>query len=294
MSFDALTFGVEIECFIPKWMDTYSLKTRLDTLCGVNVWKVVSDGSLKANRRGKGAGWTPVEVVTHTYLLGSQAEREINKLCAALKEVGAYVNETCGLHVHVGARAMTTAQIGKLCALYALYEPQIDSFMMPERRASRNHYCKSLFGRTEWVGSNYVRVDQEQVIEAVRNARTVEAVAVAINGHFDLTGDRRRPVGRYHKVNLQCFTRLGTIEFRHHHATVDAKRMWMWVKFLGRLTVHAMETADRPLRMGEMSDEQRWDRLMTRVNAPDCRRHFGTIRGSFAAARARMARAVAV
>lgn len=290
MSFDAMTFGIEIECFIPRRMDAYSLKQVIDLRCGENIWKVVSDGSLKANRRGKGAGWTPVEVVTNTYLLGANAHREIVKLCAVLENIGAYVNATCGLHVHIGARWMTTSQIAKLCALYTLYEPQIDSFMMPERRASKNTYCKSLFDRYEWTGPHMQRLGQNDVLTAIRNARTVEDVAKAINGHFDATGTTRRPTGRYHKVNLQCFTRLGTIEFRHHHATVDAKRMWMWVKFLGRLAMHAMDTADRPVRMGDMSDEQRWDRLMERIDASDCRQHFGMIRGSFAAARARAAR----
>lgn len=81
------TFGVEYEINF-SWNDANALRELIG-----EGYKIVPDGSV---RRG-------LEIVS-PILGGSLGEKEVTKVCKAINDLGGGVDETCGLHLHFGAK----------------------------------------------------------------------------------------------------------------------------------------------------------------------------------------------
>lgn len=120
--------GLEFEC--------YGAITRTKLSESLPYWtRVVSDGSIRAEIEG--AEGHEVRVL----LDRTKAEPRLFKLCAKLQELGLRVNRSCGLHVHLDTRSVTSfadvVKIGKNMDawLYALRE-----LLPPSRR--ENNYCR--------------------------------------------------------------------------------------------------------------------------------------------------------
>lgn len=208
-----LTFGVEIEFILPDTTQEY-VAEALDNAgvacfaAGYNhqtstSWKVVRDGSVNSGH----------ELVSP--VLTENRFSEIDAACAVLSRLGASVNRSCGLHVHVGARGLTVNAHKRLAALYAESEDVIDQLIPPSRRGSNNSYCAS----TKNVN-----------VRALAAARDVTAIAHAVSNN-----DRRS------KLNFTAFWRHGTVEFRQHSSTIDATKIKNWVLFCLKM----VETAVR-------------------------------------------------
>lgn len=198
-------FGVEIEAY------NVSRSALVNALreAGINVvaegynhttrnhWKVVSDGSL--------SGTDTFEVVSPV-LQGQAGLDQLQTVCRVLKQKNAYINKSCGLHIHFDAEQIGLAQTKNLLINYNRYEAIIDSFMPNSRRGSNNYYCKGL-GRA---------------IATVEVGTSIEQIANRIND-------------RYFKVNLQAYLRHKTIEFRQHSGTIEFDKISTWVLFLHNL-----------------------------------------------------------
>jgi hypothetical protein len=207
------TFGVEIEAFgvtrdalltelraqgLEAASEGYNHTTR-------NHWKIVSDGSV--------TGANGFELVSPV-LRGCEGLADLERACRALRICGAQVNNSCGLHVHFGARDLRIEHLRQVVRNYLVLEPTIDSLMPSTRRANNNRYCQGLLrGRT-------LAAAERELLAAA----TTTELATAANGN-----------SRYYKVNLQSFPLHGTVEFRQHSGSTDYEKISMWVKMLHNL-----------------------------------------------------------
>lgn len=199
-------FGVEIEAYnvsqstlvnaltnagISVTAESYNHTTR-------NYWKVVTDASLN--------GTDTFELVSPV-LEGQPGLEELQTVCRVLKQLNAYINRSCGLHIHFDAEQFGLTQTKNLLINYARYEAIIDSFMPNSRRATNNTYCKSLRGQE-------AKIDAATSIQQIANSAGT----------------------RYFKVNMQAYLRHKTIEFRQHSGTIEFEKIATWVLFLHNLT----------------------------------------------------------
>lgn len=216
-------FGIEIECMLPRNVTMSGVALAINA-AGVpcfnagyshstsSQWKVVSDGSL--------SGGNGMEIVSPP-MQGEASLQAIATVCRVLNELGATVNRSCGLHVHVEARQLAAPALRKLAAIYIENENIIDSFMPMSRRGSNNHYCNTLRGTN---------------MSSLAQARNANEIAHAIS-HGN----------RYVKLNFAAFLRHGTVEFRHHSGTVDADKVNKWLITCLRLVACAVKEADLPI-----------------------------------------------
>lgn len=221
--FLSLTFGAELECYLPEGATMLDASTAVAGRIGrpVNVegynhhlrptWKVVTDGSLGDYSRG-------AEFVS-PILTGEAGLAELNAVCEALTDFGCTVNKRCGLHVHVGARAMSLAAHKRLARLYQTFEQVIDGFMPPSRRASTNAYCRTLAS----VAAS--------AIDGATSVGDLGAICMRASGAAE---------ARYHKVNFAAFARHSTVEFRQHSGTLDGRKATTWAKLCLRMVAAAM------------------------------------------------------
>lgn len=208
----SFTYGVEIEC-IANHYDIYNAVTakgveiadHFDGWMGhsnrshtEHSYKIMSDGSV---RDGLTAG---SEVVTPV-LKGAKGFKSLKTVCEALKSIGAKVNKTCGLHVHIGAADLTSEQYANVFVNYMYIEKAIDKFMAESRRSNNASYARSLFNN----GLGY-STTREDIYSKIANSR-------------------------YYKVNACSYAAHKTIEFRQHQGTTNYTKIRAWVLFVGKL-----------------------------------------------------------
>mgnify|MGYP002623782179 CR=1 FL=1 len=197
------TFGVEIECYAVNRQDVINKAAAKGlTLQSENYnhrtrphYKLVNDASIM--------GANPVECVSPV-LKGKRGLNSLKKCCEALNEVGAMVNKTTGLHIHVGGN-ITEQQYVNTFSNYVFLEKLIDTFMADSRK--NNRFAKSL----QPMGFGLYHSQNRHDIKRV------------------LMGDR------YYKVNCLSIERHGTIEFRQHQGTTDYEKISYWAKFCIKL-----------------------------------------------------------
>lgn len=204
-------FGIEIEAY----NCSRDRLARELSEAGINVtvegynhetrdhWKLVRDSSL--------TGSETFELVS-PILEGENGLRELEKVCWVLDLCNVKVNDSCGLHVHMDAADFTMNTWKNLALSYKNIENVIDAFMPNSRRD--NYYCKSL--------SN---ISNRRILEA----GTINELQAAFGND------------RYHKVNLQAYSRHRTVEFRQHSGSTNFTKMSNWVLFLGRMITFAQQ-----------------------------------------------------
>lgn len=215
--FQPVTFGVEIECY------NVNKRTLIDVVRSMGVeiqaegynhrdnevyYKVVSDASIR--------GENPAEVVS-PILKGKDGLDSLKKVCESLSSIGAKVNKSCGLHIHLDAKEMTIAQWRNLIINYARLENIIDGFMAESRRGNNNGFCRSvaLMPRLE---------------ATILHCNSVEEIA----RYFST---------RYMKINVEAYSRHKTVEFRQHQGTIEFEKISMWLTFLQKLLVFSRENS---------------------------------------------------
>jgi hypothetical protein len=221
-SLTAFTFGAEFEVLVPSRFDRRSAARELSRLAGLPVysdvggcpagsWKVVSDMSVR------GAGFNGLEFVS-PILKGDDGLEQVRKIADALLAMGCTVNQTCGLHVHVGGHGGQLDFYKSLVKLYARYEDVLDQFMPRSRRGNVATYCRSVkLGAANIDGCT----SAASIGETLRRASRADAV-------------------KYHKVNLTPSGKP-TVEFRHHAGTVDSRKATSWVVKCLRMVLAARE-----------------------------------------------------
>jgi hypothetical protein len=239
-----LTFGIEIECRTPVSFDALAAAIRAKGIAVqafgyathqmTSGWKIVTDASL-----GSGGA----EIVS-PILKGEQGIADLMKVAEALAETGCTVDRSCGLHVHVGARGASTAQLRNVAKMFIKYEAQFDAIVAPSRRGSANRYCQSNVGvvRGSTLAEKFATIDR---------ATTMQQVATAVNGGFEQAQYSRY---RYMKCNFQSLATHGTVEFRQHQGSVDGVKMAAWVRLVTGFVATAMSVRSVAPVAGEFAD----------------------------------------
>lgn len=179
--------------------ENYNHRTR-------NYWKVTTDSSITSENG------LSCELVSPILNYREETFAEISRIVAALKSMGAVVNNSCGMHVHVDCRGIYDPDFYRLLlSFYSKYEKEIDSFVHESRRENQNNYCRTnvnLYNDWETIWSNHIDQSPEtNLADAFSN------------------------VERYYKLNFASFLRHGTVEFRQFHGTLNPKEIRAWVDF---------------------------------------------------------------
>ena len=134
------------------------------------------------------------EIVSYPLAFEQKSFDAITRLTTLLKEKNFNVNRSCGLHVHIDASGLNAGNVASILYRYNVHDKEIGKIILPNRK--RNKYCKKISG-VDWTS----------------------------NRIGDLLYDR------FYRVNPKAYYRHGTVEFRHHHGTLDDKEINNWALF---------------------------------------------------------------
>lgn len=237
MTISNRTFGVEIECFNlphPEVVLHYFRKAGIRAydedylpfrrLKEFSYWKMQEDHSIS----GKGFR----QEFASRILKGPAGLEEVRKVCRVLQSLGAHVNKSCGLHVHVGTHGLNGEDLRKMLERYATWEESIDEFVLAARRTNKNCYSRS------------VKKDLTKFILNIKcpttHTRKLRRMSKRTFAELVDSGHRK-------KLDFDSFLEQQTIEFRHHHGTIDPVEVTNWIKFCLNFT----ETSRRMTRRGQ-------------------------------------------
>jgi hypothetical protein len=215
-----LTFGIEIECIGLSMNSAARALQNANIACFaegythrvMNTWKVVPDGSLNS-RSGSCEVVSPV-------LRGNAGLDEVRSVMAILRTAGARINQSCGMHIHIGVDSFTREQQANIIRNHQVWQPAFDSLLTEFRRSN-----------TRWAK----RRNASNAAHIARNWADGSNDVATMSVNAD----------RYHSLNINSFHKYGTYEFRSHHGSLNGKNATAWIALhLAFIEMCAKETTE--------------------------------------------------
>jgi hypothetical protein len=179
-------------------------------------WRVVYDGSL-SNHSHSG------EIVSPP--LGYDDIELLQQIVRAVRAAGARVDESCGIHIHVGAHQFDAKSLANLVKMVHKQEQLLQHALgVSDRRLAR--YCRP-------IDPEFLRRLESSP------PRTLQDLNRAWYGRRNDTPGRY-DASRYHGLNLNSFFFRGTIEFRYFNGTLHAGQIKAYVQFVLALAAKAL------------------------------------------------------
>lgn len=144
-------------------------------------------------------------------LKGISGLAEVRQVCRILQKLGCQTNTSCGLHVHVSDKHLSVQALLSLFLRYAENEKLIDSWIHKTRRRDRNHSCTSLKNTHKEV---------KALLQCPEERKHL------LRNHYELLS----VISDWRERKIH-FSDYGTIEFRHHHGTLDPTEVSNWAQF---------------------------------------------------------------
>lgn len=218
------------------------------------------DSSIHAQR--KNGNWISdktykVEMVTP--ILHYPDIELLQELVRELRRAGGRVNDSTGLHIHVGGESFTPQHLRSLINIFTAKEDLLVQALNIE--PARQNYCKKV---------------NQQMVEVInkRKPRTLEEFSRIWyrEQHAESTRNQHYNTSRYHMLNLHSQFYRGTIEYRLFNSTLHAGKVKAYIQMVLAITAQAQtvkyaspikRTTDNPkyafrcwmLRMDLIGDE---------------------------------------
>lgn len=209
----------------------------------VKKWNgsIVRDGSIPI---------TGFEITTAP-AAGDLFVKQINEICDKLAEAKAWVNNQCGLHVHIDARDFNFYDIRRLIKVYAEIEPAL--FLMVPKNRRTSHFCKK-------CAQNYLIALGDDSYENVKRD-----IIVSTYNDTNSTSRRKHKYddARYNALNLHSWFYRGTIEFRLFEGNTDTDEIINLGTLWAAIVDYALMTEEKAIIInGLCSNSQSYDNLI--------------------------------
>lgn len=181
-----------------------------------SYWKITSDASIK-NKRGETYGGRDGDFgceIVSPILKGKRGLAELKKCIGAIRRAGGSVNQSVGVHLHMGANGLQLDHFKNILYNYKGFEPIIGQTLYKTRRNSR------------WAQPLNSISNFDNKLNSATDFRSL-----CINV-FGFPPEDYRGSGRYYTVNLYSFLKHGSIEFRQLQGSVEEDTILYWAYFI--------------------------------------------------------------
>lgn len=189
--------------------DTYSVRDDRN-----RIWKVVYDSSIDAQtRRGRGNN-NDYKVEFVSPICRYEDIEPLQEIIRKLREAGAKVNDSCGIHVHVDASPHNVKTLRNIVNIMAAKENLL--YKALKVNIEREYYCQKADTRFLDSMNNRKPKTMDELERIWYNGRNGR------NDHYDRS--------RYHALNLHSVFYKGTIEFRLFNSTLHAGEVKSYIQ----------------------------------------------------------------
>ncbi len=197
-------------------------------------WRCMYDGSIECQKKVDGrtipaSEEYSCEVVTP--ILQYDDMNDLQELVRALRTAGAFVNSSCGIHVHVDGANHTPESLTRLLNFAVGRQELFYEALQIGNRA--NHWC-------HMINPALLRAMKRDSEKSVFSAERIwySRVNDGYRGGIDHQHYNRT---RYHGINLHAFFTKGTVEFRLFNGTTHAGKIKAYVQFCLAMSAWAIE-----------------------------------------------------
>ena len=189
--------------------DTYTVRDNEN-----RQWKLVRDASIHCVSRRGATGNSEYSVEFVSPICRYEDIETIQEMIRKLREAGAKVNDSCGIHVHVDASTHSVKTLRNIVNIMAAKEDLL--YKALEVRPRREHYCQKADTRFLDEMNHKKPKSMEQFERMWYNGST---------GRYEHYNDTR-----YHGLNLHSVFSKGTIEFRLFNSTLHAGKVKAYIQ----------------------------------------------------------------
>lgn len=206
-------FGTE-SFYIGTYYETYGAKDRQG-----RTWKATYDSSIIAQKkeRGRTVGANEnykCEIVSP--ILTYEDMADLQEIVRQLRHSGAFVNNQCGIHIHVDASRYTPQTLRNLVNIIASKEDILYKALQID--PARLRWCKKTNERL----LETINRKKPETMEALKDIWYAGS-SRGRNEHYNET--------RYHGLNLHSTFTKGTVEFRLFNSTTHAGEIKAYIQF---------------------------------------------------------------
>lgn len=169
-------------------------------------WTIKSDGSVRGG-----------EMVSPPLMIDDAAQRaQVDRAVAALKSVGAYTDNSAGIHVHIDGSGMDYSQVAAVARIFTKFEDciyRVASSGWTSMRTGTSQYAKPL------PFSNAQRIARAKTLDQVAEGYygAGSNLTYRMQAHHDSS--------RYYGLNLHSWFYRKTIEFRIFNSSLNPERI---------------------------------------------------------------------
>ena len=223
--------------------DTWKVKDREG-----QEWKLMSDGSIHAERKKADGSYEPtddtcyrVEMVTPK-LTYSELPK-FQECVRRVRRAGAKVNGSCGIHVHVDASNHNRQSLKNLIGImYSKEDILFKALQVSEERAER--WCKKV---REPMLQKARRLSSDETTDLTQLERIWYEGDVSNAEHYNWT--------RYHALNLHSVFYRGTVEWRCFNSTLHAGKIAAYVNLCLAISAQAIAQRSTVMRKTRSDNE---------------------------------------
>lgn len=215
------------------------------------TWALVSDASIKTERK---TGERYMATDSRTYAVEMVTPKltyneipKLQRVIRALRNAGAKVNKSCGLHIHVDAANHNRQSLKNLLSImFSKEDILFKALKVNEDRA--NHWCKKV---------------REPMLEKVRKRLNAEETKdltklenIWYEGFEDIHGrESHYNNSRYYALNLHSVFYRGTVEFRCFNATLNAEKAAAYLHLCLAMSAESIRQRNAIMRRTQSDNE---------------------------------------
>ncbi|MFI3165326.1 MAG: amidoligase family protein [Bacillota bacterium] len=178
-------------------------------------WNVVSDSSIRATKKDGTVAGNDYRCEMVTPICRYEDIEKVQEIVRAIRKAGGKVNESCGLHIHIGADGHTAKSLRNLASIMASKETLLFKALgVGNSRSER--WCKKVEGKM---------LDKMQS----KRPKTIEEVKEIWYNGDDGSWEHYHS-SRYHALNLHSVFQKGTVELRMFNSTLHAGKVKAYIQ----------------------------------------------------------------
>jgi len=191
-------------------------------------WKVMSDGSIDCQRK-EGRRKISADRNYSAELVSPICQYKdietVQELIRKLREAGAFVNSSCGIHIHINAAPFEAPKLRNLVNIMAAKEDMIYKALKVSR-GRESHYCQKI---------------DPAFLERINRQKPATLEQLKHIWYNGSDGSREHyHHSRYHCLNLHSVFQKGTVEFRAFNGDLHAGKIKAYVQFCLAVTAQAL------------------------------------------------------
>jgi hypothetical protein len=239
------------------------------------TWQVDCDTSIIPPLIPNEYSWAGVEVTTPVLWFCEESLVAVTKVCELLKKTYCVdVNESTGLHVHVGngndnGGAFRFNTIRNLYALLWAFEPQLDR-LHPAHRQDVFH-AESFRGNTRKAKYGRTFRALEGILECLKAEDKLDLSSL------NNVANNRGQTYNFQQTILVSELTKRTVEFRQHEGTLNGERVLIWIRTVVRLVEFASGAEFNPAAFTELLLIAQYEEIEEKSESPLCENGFTVI-----------------